>query len=188
MTDDRVRSPGAAFLLSQLGGHSSRRWTARLATIGLEPREVMLFRHLALAEGRSQREVAQAIGLPESRIVALVDRLEAQGWIERRMNSADRRTRALHLTRKGRAVLDRIMAVSREHEAELTQGLRADEREVLIGLLNRVAQRHGLVEGVHPGFADPAADQTRDESGERPRSERAGAIQGERPKADQQQE
>lgn len=158
--DQRVPTTGAAFLLSQLGGHSSRLWTRRLAAIGLEPREVMLFRHVALAEGRSQSEVAAAIGLPASRIVALVDRLEAQGWIERRTSPDDRRTRALHVTDTGRRVLARIRVVSAEHEAELTRGLAPAERDALVELLNRIAADQGLVEGVHPGFADPTADQS----------------------------
>lgn len=162
---DRLRSPGAAFLLSQLGGHSSRAWVARLAKIGLDPREVMLFRHVALAEGGTQRSVAKAIGLPPSRIVAVVDRLEAQGWIERRTSPRDRRARALHLTTKGRTVLDRIMKVSAEHEADLTRGLNETERETLTTLLHRVAEGHGLVEGVHPGFADPRADMTVEDAG-----------------------
>ena len=163
MTDDRVRSPGAAFLLAQLGGHSSRLWTKRLAKAGLEPREVMLFRFVALSEGRSQREVAGAIGVPPSRVVALVDRLAERGWIERRTTPLDRRTRVLHLTRKGRQMLDRIMVDSAEHEADLTAGLKNADRRRLIELLSRLAATHGLIAGVHPGFADPEADHTRDD-------------------------
>jgi DNA-binding MarR family transcriptional regulator len=160
MTDDRVRSPGIAFLLSQLGGHSSRAWTERLARIGLEPREVMLFRFVALNEGRSQREVAAAIGLPASRIVGLVDRLEQQGWVERRSSATDRRTHALHVTGAGRAVLERIRTASVEHEAALTAGLADAERAALLANLTEIAERQGLIAGVHPGFADMRADQT----------------------------
>jgi DNA-binding MarR family transcriptional regulator len=158
MTDDSAQTPGIAFLLSQLGGQSSRAWTTRLAQIGLEPREVMLFRFVALAEGRSQREVAAAIGLPASRIVGLVDRLEEQGWIERRQSASDRRTHALHVTAAGRIVLDQIRVASAEHEAELTAGLDRPERAALHAVLARMAERHGLAAGVHPGFADPRAD------------------------------
>ncbi|HEV8545875.1 MAG TPA: MarR family winged helix-turn-helix transcriptional regulator [Candidatus Limnocylindrales bacterium] len=160
MDDRRVRSPGAAFLIAQLGGHSARRWIERLAKAGLEPREVMLFRHVAVNQGRSQREVADAIGLPQSRIVALVDGLEAKGWIRRQPSASDRRTNALHLTRKGQAALTKIMAVSAEHEADLTRGLEAGELDQLIKLLGKVAGVQDLIEGVHPGFGDANADQT----------------------------
>ena len=44
-----------AFLLSQLGGQSARAWTARLSAVGIEPREAMLLRHVALSEGSSQQ-------------------------------------------------------------------------------------------------------------------------------------
>ncbi len=104
VNEQRVRSPGAAFLLSQLGGHSSRPLGRRAwPRPGSTPREVMLFRHVSLSEGRSQREVALAVGLPASRIVAIVDRLEARGWVERRTSPRDRRAHALHLTADGRA-------------------------------------------------------------------------------------
>ena len=156
--------PGVAFLLSQLGGQSAREWQRRLAREALEPREVMLFRFVALADGHSQREVAAAIGLPASRIVGLVDRLAERGWVERRSRAGDRRTRTLHVTPAGRAVLDRIAAVSAEHEAALTRGISPEERVVLRDLLERLAEGQGLTAGVHPGFADPSAEATAPEA------------------------
>jgi hypothetical protein len=54
------------------------------------------------------------------------------------------------------------MAVSAEHEADMTRGLEPAQRSALVDLLNRVALDQGLIKGVHPGLADPKADQTRD--------------------------
>ena len=160
--DQRLRVPGVAFLLSQLGGQSARAWTARLAAVGMEPREAMLLRHVALSEGSSQQAVATSIGLPASRIVGLVDRLEARGWIERRTAGTDRRRHALYVSPLGRKALDQITAVGAEHEHEFTRNLGPTERDELIRLLQRIAAAEGLIEGVHPGFDDPEADQTRD--------------------------
>ncbi len=68
-------------------------------------------------------------------------------------------------------MLGRIMAVSAEHEAELMQGLGPAQRGALVELLGDVAARQGLIEGVHPGFAEPEADQTRSQSARhRPRA------------------
>jgi DNA-binding MarR family transcriptional regulator len=159
MDERRMRSPGIAFLISQLGGLASREWTTRLAREGLEPREVMLFRFVALAEGRSQSEVSRAIGLPASRIVALVDRLEERGWIERRPGSRDRRSHALHVTPTGQAIIEKVMAISAQFEADLSRGLDPAEQATLKELLGRIASGQGLAEGVHPGFSDASADQ-----------------------------
>ena len=49
----RLRVPGVAFLLAQLGFHSSSLWKDRLAPLGMDPRHVVLLRHVAAAEGRS---------------------------------------------------------------------------------------------------------------------------------------
>jgi hypothetical protein len=68
---------GVAFLASQVGALSSRLWRERLREAGLDTRAVMLFWNVATAEGRSQRELAEVLGLPASRVVDLVDALEA---------------------------------------------------------------------------------------------------------------
>jgi DNA-binding MarR family transcriptional regulator len=146
------RARGAAFLLSQVGAQSSQAWADRLAAIGFDSRRVMLFWNVARAEGRSQRELADALGLPESRIVGLVDSLEEQGWIERRTSPADRRARRLFMTDRGRDMLDGIMSIAAEHETDFTDGLTADERRRLVELLEKIAARRRLRAGVHPDF------------------------------------
>jgi DNA-binding MarR family transcriptional regulator len=149
---DLFRGRGVAFLASQVGAHSSRHWARRLREIGLDSREVMLFWNVAMHEGRSQRALADALGLPSSRVVGLVDELERQGWLERRMNERDRRARALHLTGEGHRTLDRIMELAIAHEAELSAGLTSGERRSLADLLARVAAAQGLIPTVHPDF------------------------------------
>jgi DNA-binding MarR family transcriptional regulator len=152
---EQLRVPGVAFLLSQLGYHSSRRWKARLAPLGLDPRHVMLLRRLAADEGRSQQALGDALQIPPSRMVALVDALEQRGLVMRQPSPNDRRVRTLHLTQEGRRLLGKVMEISLEHEQQFCRGLRPAEREQLITLLNRLAAGHGLAEGVHPGAADP---------------------------------
>jgi DNA-binding MarR family transcriptional regulator len=115
----------------------------------------MLLRHLANDEGGSQQALGEALRIPPSRMVALVDGLEQRGLLERRRDPNDRRVRTLHLTPDGRRLLGEIMEVSLEHERQLCTGLQPAERERLITLLNRLAAEQGLAEGVHPGAADP---------------------------------
>ena len=155
---EQLRVPGVAFLLSQLGYYSSRRWKARLAPFGLDPRQVMVLRRLAGDEGRSQQALGDALQIPPSRMVALVDALEQRGLLLRRPSPSDRRVRTLHLTKEGRRLLGEIMEISVEHEQQLCRGLQPAERGQLLTLLNRLAAEQGLAEGVHPGAADPDPD------------------------------
>jgi len=155
---EQLRVPGVAFLLSQLGYHSSRRWKVRLAPLGLDPRQVMVLRRLAGDEGRSQQALGDALQIPPSRMVALADALEQRGLLRRRPSPSDRRVRTLHLTKEGRRLLGEIMEISVEHEQELCSGLQPADRDQLLTLLNRLAAEQGLAEGVHPGAADPDPD------------------------------
>ena len=88
-----------------------------------------------------------------SSLVALVDDLEGRGLVARLDNAQDRRTYALHLTGKGRALLGEVARVSREHNEALCAGLSVSERETLAGLLQRIAEGQGLQAHVHPGYA-----------------------------------
>jgi DNA-binding MarR family transcriptional regulator len=153
-----LRVPGVAFLLAQLGFHSTRLWKDRLTPLGIDPRHAVLLRHVAAAQGQSQQALGRAMQLPPSRMVALVDELERAGLLERRPSPADRRAHALHLTGEGRRLLVRLMQVSADHEAQLCAGLTQAERHRLIDLLSRIAAEQGLPTGVHPGVATNADD------------------------------
>jgi DNA-binding MarR family transcriptional regulator len=153
-TTGKLLVPGAAYLLSQVGIHSSRLWSERLRPLGVDARQVLLLRHIAAEQGRSQQALGRALDVPASRIVALVDELEERGLVERRRDQNDRRVHALFLTRKGKGVLKKVSEISREHEKQLCAGLGADERDQLIDLLGKVAAQQGLAVGSHPGFGD----------------------------------
>ena len=46
---------------------------------------------IAVGSGISQQELASRLGMVPSRLVALLDELEARGFLERRNNADDRR-------------------------------------------------------------------------------------------------
>jgi DNA-binding MarR family transcriptional regulator len=151
---NRLKAFGPAFLLSQLGFQSSRLWRARLAPYGLGPREAMLLLHLAINEGRSQRALAEALGVSPSLIVSVVDTLAGLGLVERRQQDTDRRVHALHVSAQGKRIVAKLREEAKAHDDELCAGLSPSERTRLAQLLSRIAVHHGLATAVHPGFAD----------------------------------
>ena len=87
-----------------------------------------------------------------SRLVAFLDELETKGFLQRQSSSEDRRVYALRLTDAGKAALDLIGQVAREHQKALCAALNEDERVTLSEMLLCIARDHGLEAGVHPGF------------------------------------
>jgi DNA-binding MarR family transcriptional regulator len=141
-----------AFLLSQVGAHSSARFAERLEPLGLKPAHSGVLRVVAQADGLSQQALGERLGVFPSRLVGMLDELEGRGLVERRDNPADRRSYAIFLTDAGRAALDQIRRVGEEHQDALCAALSESERAQLAGLLARIAAEQGLTPGVHPGF------------------------------------
>ena len=150
VAEEAPRSVG--FLISQLGFFSSRGFMQALAPVGIDPREFLLLRFVAADEGRSQQALAERLGIPASRMVALVDHLEEAGLVERRPDPEDRRVRGLHLTRKGRGVLERAAKIAIDYETRLCAGINREERELLIDLLQKLQVTQTKLGGVHPGL------------------------------------
>jgi DNA-binding MarR family transcriptional regulator len=140
------------FLISQLGLASSKRFAEELRPLGIHPGEFALMRFVAMSRGQSQQALAERLAIPPSRMVAKVDALEEAGLVERRPDPDDRRVRALHLTPKGRKLVERAGRIAVEYESRLCADLSAPEREQLVDLLQRL--QPGLIElrGVHPGI------------------------------------
>ena len=152
MNHDRMERGGPAFLLAQLGAHAASQFAERLKVIDLAPSDAGILRLLRVAAGLSQQELAAKLSIHPSRLVALLDNLEKQGFVERRANPDDRRLYSLHLTKDGGEALERIGKVAREHQEALLSTLTREERDTLATLLLRIADQQGLVRGVHPGY------------------------------------
>src|SRR5215472_18174271 len=151
------RPPGAgeedfAYLLVQLGFHLARQFGERLAPLGLEPRHAGMLTRLAAHEGLSQQALGGLIGLTPTRMVFLVDELEQRGLVERRRNTADRRSYALYLTPQGRDTLRQIQAAGSRHQDEIGASLTQAERIQLTSLLRRLATEQGISEDTLPGI------------------------------------
>jgi MarR family 2-MHQ and catechol resistance regulon transcriptional repressor len=82
--------------------------------------------------------IGAKVGLTSGSISVAVDRLVEKGLVERRGDSADRRTRLVHLTPKGRALIERAFAGHAEAMERATSGLTARERAQAIALLKKL--------------------------------------------------
>jgi DNA-binding MarR family transcriptional regulator len=129
------------------------RFAKSLGPLGLSPPHAGILRALHESSGMSQQQLATLLNLHASRLVALVDDLEARGLAERTISPDDRRSHALQLTEDGRTRLAEIMRLASKHEDELCAALDGKEREQLAQLLGRIAEQQGLTPGVHPGFS-----------------------------------
>src|SRR5665213_3668022 len=87
-----------------------------------------------------QRRLATLMGLDRTNVGQLIDRLEAKGLVERRINGADRRARELRLTAEGEQVRRRMRPKIVSAQARVLSPLAPAEQDMLIDLLIRIVK------------------------------------------------
>src|SRR5882762_1777311 len=126
------------FLLAQLGAYVSSDFQRRLAPIGAEPRTYAVLLALASADGQSQRQLSERLGIHRNAMVTVIDNLEQRGLAKRLTHPDDRRAFAVTLTPKARRLLPALHEQGRELEDQISAPLSAEERDTLRHLLQRV--------------------------------------------------
>jgi MarR family transcriptional regulator, transcriptional regulator for hemolysin len=113
-----------------------------LDEIGLSPAKLAVLGGIAHAGGRlSLSELAQHRSCVKSNITKLVDRLEADGLVERRDDPADRRGVLAEITAEGRRLQAEGKLLIERAEAVLTAGLDPTDVQVLRRVLAAMAAR-----------------------------------------------
>jgi DNA-binding MarR family transcriptional regulator len=119
--------------------------------LGLEPRQAGILRAVDADPHLSQLQLSARLAVQPSRMVVLLDELEATGYIERQVSPADRRVRTVQLTKAGRLILSRLKVIGLEHEREVCQPLTSAERARLLALLGELARAQEHAPDADPG-------------------------------------
>ena len=93
--------------------------------------------------GTRQGLVGAALGIKRSNVVSLVNELESRGLAVRSPHESDLRSHALHLTKKGEALLHHLNKLVQSHEERIGNALDQQERTQLIDLLSRLHRSPG---------------------------------------------
>ena len=139
-------APTAGMLLVKLGKAAERRFEKALKPSGLTPRHLGVLFEVD-ARPTSQQELIETIGVDPSKLVGLLNDLEAEGLIVRKRDEDDRRRHIVEVSAKGKARLAEGKKTAAAVETDLLVGLDEAEVEQLLMLLARVADSSGIFEG-----------------------------------------
>jgi DNA-binding MarR family transcriptional regulator len=93
-----------------------------------------------------QRELGQAMETDPSILVTLLNPLEADGFLARDRDPADRRRHVVTITASGKRRLDRAAEAQREAEDHIFAGLSSAQREQLRDLLIALRDSRGVAD------------------------------------------
>ena len=88
--------------------------------------------------GATQRAIAERLEMSEASAGRLIDKLCAEGLLERRERDDDRRARAVYLTDAAEPLLAKLGIIAKSNDAKMFAGFEDAELEALTGYLDRI--------------------------------------------------
>ena len=135
MTED------SGMLIKLIANRFDSRFEEELSSCGMSYTDLRFMRFV-IVMGRPvrMRELEEYYGYAFPTVAGAVKSLERRGLVEQLPDESDRRVRLVSLTESGREAVQRMEAIRRRMEDELTAGLDPSERETLNSLLERVRE------------------------------------------------
>jgi MarR family transcriptional regulator for hemolysin len=155
---NRLRTFG--FLLKDISRRYVHRFEERARALRLTLPQCRVLVQLSKREGVSQAELAALADLEPMTLVRVLDRMEADGWVERRSDPSDRRARCLYLTPAGRPLVADVWRLVDLTRTESVAGLSPEAVEEFIGYMETIRGNLAAVTPI-PGSANDAPDRPR---------------------------
>ncbi len=130
----------AGFLIHDVSRMLRGWFDERAQAMGLTRAQWRVLVHLAAREGINQKALAEILELDTVTLGRHVDRLERDGWLERRPDPTDRRAWLLHLLPAARPILDKMEALAEQTMERALAGVPAEERARFIKTLTVIKQ------------------------------------------------
>jgi len=141
MSDSRADK--LPLVLGELPGHYIRRlqqiavgvFMEETHEAGITPVQYAALHAVASHPGIDQSTLASGIGFDTSTIGGVIDRLQARGWVQRRVLPEDRRVRQLFVTNEGEALLSDVQDAVLRTQARILAPLNRTEQKEFLRLL-----------------------------------------------------
>jgi DNA-binding MarR family transcriptional regulator len=118
---------------------------ARLLQHGLYAGQDQIMLALAETDGQTPGALAQRLGVRPPTITKTINRLQTQGFVERRASEADSRQAHIFLSAAGNDAIKAIEKSIRRTEKQALKGLDKKEQKALVRMLARIEANLGDV-------------------------------------------
>jgi MarR family transcriptional regulator, transcriptional regulator for hemolysin len=146
------------YLISDVGRLMRTVFDRRVRRIGLTRAQWLVLTRLHRRPGASQSELAEMLEVEKATAGRMIDRLERNGWVERRADATDRRINRLYLTAEAERVQATLWRISEQTVDDALASLEADERTHLTSYMTRVKSRLQAMAEAEPTGTDLAAE------------------------------
>jgi MarR family transcriptional regulator, organic hydroperoxide resistance regulator len=128
------------FLLAQVSRLHHQRAHELLEGLGLYRGQPPVLFALWEQDGLTHGELAGKLGITPATVTRMIQRMEKNGFVQRRQDASDQRISRVHLTEAGRLIRTRLQLVWDRMEKESFAGFGKEERKMLHGFLERIRE------------------------------------------------
>lgn len=128
------------------------RW---LAPLGVTRSQWWVLAFLSREDGRPQTDLAVDLDVGKVALGALVDRLEASGFVERRLDPSDRRVKRVFLTKQSKKLLETLREQNNAFNLVIHAGLPREAIDTTTQTLR--AMKHNIIEAAKEAGTGTAA-------------------------------
>jgi MarR family transcriptional regulator for hemolysin len=121
----------------------------RVRDIGLTRAQWLVLTRLYRRPGASQTELADMLEIDRASAGRMIDRMQKNGWVERRADSEDRRINRLYLTADARRAHKDMWAIAEATVDDALAPLSVVEREQFTRLAARIKGQLQSMAGAH---------------------------------------
>ena len=115
-----------------------RQFTETFSDLGLTQKQVSVLWLIEDSHDIAQTDLGRRLQIDRATIMAIVNRLQERGYVERNRSTRDRRRQTLSITPAGHDALAKAWHANEEHEEWLKSRFTDDEVDTLIDLLRRI--------------------------------------------------
>ena len=120
---------------------AQRTYSAKLlAEIGLHPGQEAVLKSLNKEDGQSMSRLAIELGVRPPTVTKMINRLSAQGYVERRASNTDGRQSHVYLSAAGIGLLSEIDKAWKKLEKTSLKGIEDKDRKFMRKLLKQIEQ------------------------------------------------
>lgn len=141
VNEKAAAAPGGLLALLHTAYAAQAQVESKLSAVGLSMAKLTALKTLSDAgESLPLGQLAERLSCVKSNITQLVDRLAADGFVARKPDPRDRRTRLAVLTAAGRRACKEGMRVQQQAERDLLTTLTRDEARQLTILIDKLGR------------------------------------------------
>lgn len=119
-----------AFITNKASKQLTESFNNRLMILGVTRVQWIALFYLGKYEGVSQKKLGELMGVKESSVARLIDRLEKKDYVIREKELTDRRITNLKLTKEGKKARENLMPEGEKFSEILTKNITDEQLEI----------------------------------------------------------